>query len=203
MDRVLANALPQAGATALGNDTSPGDDAAALIPVSSALMPGKASELRVSVCIDRGIGLPDLQLARMLAVRIFAEIGTRIEWRCSNTSEQPIMVTMSTETPEAGHPGALAYTQQFIGVIRVFYDRVENYAPAMRPHLLAYVLAHEITHVLQGITRHSESGIMKAHWDDRDLRKMISKGLVFTPYDVLLIHRGVAAPLSRGTSAGA
>jgi hypothetical protein len=53
--------------------------------------------------------------------------------------------------------------------------------------------SNEITHVLQGMTRHSETGIMKAHWDDRDLRKISSKGLAFTPYDVLLIHQGMAA----------
>src|ERR1017187_6710765 len=61
----------------------------------------------------------------------------------------------------------------------------------------------EITHVLQGMTRHSETRIMKAHWDDRDLRKISSKGLAFTPHDVLLIHQEMAARLSRRTGAGA
>jgi hypothetical protein len=28
-----------------------------------------------------------------------------------------------------------------------------------------YVLVQEITHVLQGIKRHSDEGIVKAHWD--------------------------------------
>src|ERR1022692_4385607 len=63
--------------------------------------------------------------------------------------------------------------------------------------------SNEITHVLQGMTRHSETGIMKAHWDDRDLRKISSKGLAFTPHDVLLIHQEMAARLSRRTGAGA
>src|ERR1022692_4428845 len=82
--------------------------------------------------------------------------------------------------------------------------------------------SNEITHVLQGMTRHSETGIMKAHWDDRDLRmrhsetgimkahwddrdlrKISSKGLAFTPHEVLLIHQEMAARLSRRTGAGA
>ena len=171
---------------------------AVIISLALALMNGEAAEPSVSVCIESGVGLPDLQLGRMLAGRIFAEIGTGIEWRCSSGSEQPIMIAMSTHTPDGAHPGALAYAQPFSGGIRVFYDRVHNYAPGMRAHLLAHVLVHEITHVLQGMTRHSESGIMKAHWDDGDFRKMGSMRLVFTPYDVLLIHQGMAARLSPG-----
>ena len=166
---------------------------ALIVSFALASMSGEAAEPSVSVCIEEGVGLPDMQLARMLNRRIFAEIGTGIEWRCASGSEQAIMIAMSTNAPDASHQGALAYAQPFTGVIRVFYDRVHNYAPGVRAHLLAHVLAHEITHILQGITRHSESGIMKAHWDDRDLRKISSKGLAFTPHDVLLIHQGMAA----------
>jgi hypothetical protein len=32
----------------------------------------------------------------------------------------------------------------------------------------AVVLAHEITHVLEGTRRHSSTGIMKARWDNHD-----------------------------------
>ena len=105
-----------------------------------ALMNGEAAEPSVSVCIESGVGLPDLRLARMLAGRIFAEIGTGIEWRCSGGSEQPIMIAMSTNTPGGGHPGALAYAQPFSGGIQVFYCRVHNFAPEIRAHLLAHVL---------------------------------------------------------------
>lgn len=152
----------------------------------------------VSVCIDRGFSMPHLQLARILAGRIFAEIGTGIEWRCSSGSEQPITITISTHPPYLGDPDALAYAQPYGGGIRVFYGRIDNYAPETRGHLLAHVLAHEITHVLQGMMHHSDSGIMKAHWDYLDLRKMRSRSLEFTPDDILLIHRGIASlPLRR------
>ena len=158
-----------------------------------ALMHGEAAEPSVSVCIDRDVGPADMQLARMFAFRIFARIGTKIEWRCSGGSEPSIMVTMGANTPEGSYPGALAYAQPFGGGIRVFYDRVQNRAPVMRAPLLGYVLAHEIVHVLQGLMRHSETGIMKAHWDDSDFGEMSSMRLAFTPYDVLLIQRGIAA----------
>jgi len=170
-----------------------------IVPVALALMHGRAAEVKqaaepaVSVCIDSGIGLAETQLAQMVVGRIFHQIGTRIEWRCSSGSAQPIMITLSTDPRDGSHPGALAYAQPFAAGILVFYDRVQRFPRQMRAHLLAHVLAHEITHVLQGTMRHSESGIMKAHWDDRDLREMSAWGLEFTPGDVLLIHQGMAA----------
>jgi hypothetical protein len=38
----------------------------------------------------------------------------------------------------------------------------------MVPIILGHVLVHEITYILQGICRHSESRIMKARWELRD-----------------------------------
>jgi Zn-dependent protease with chaperone function len=168
---------------------------ATVIPGPLKMNASASSKDHVNVCIDKAYRLPDLQFARLLAGRIFAGIGTRIEWRCGSTLELPIMITISTQTPAAHHPEALAYAQPFTGGIRIFFDRLQNYEPGMRGPVLAYVLAHEIGHVLQGMTRHSETGIMKAHWDAQDLRRMGMKELAFTPYDVLLINHGIALAL--------
>jgi hypothetical protein len=124
---------------------------------------------------------------------IFVEIGIGIEWRCSGGSQKSITIAISTSTSERDSPGALAYAQPFAGRILVFCDRVRKSSPSMQSHLLAYVLAHEIAHVLQGTARHSDSGIMKAHWNDYDFREMLSMHLKFTTDDVLLIHRGMDA----------
>jgi hypothetical protein len=48
------------------------------------------------------------------------------------------------------------------------------------PALLSHVLAHEIAHVLQGVSRHSESGILKARWDREDFFLMQQHRLNFT-----------------------
>ena len=40
--------------------------------------------------------------------------------------------------------------------------------------LLAYIFAHEIAHALQGVGRHSKSGIMKAEWTIDDYRAMLA-----------------------------
>jgi hypothetical protein len=47
--------------------------------------------------------------------------------------------------------------------------------------------------VLEGTDRHSQNGIMKAHWDSFDFGKMMARHLEFTAEDVVLIRRGIAA----------
>ena len=67
----------------------------------------------------------------------------------------------------------------------------------MVPCLLAHVLAHEITHVLEGIDRHSESGVMRAHWSSDEMWDMASKPLAFTEEDKYLIHRGLKVRVAK------
>ena len=68
------------------------------------------------------------------------------------------------------------------------------------PRLLSYVLAHEIAHILQGVDRHSETGIMKASWDEGDYFDMGRGRLKFTPSDIDLIHLGLDARKARSTA---
>ena len=58
--------------------------------------------------------------------------------------------------------------------------------------VLARVMVHEITHILQGMSNHSDKGIMKAHWNAVEARS-----LGFTADDVELIYNGMDA---RGAS---
>jgi hypothetical protein len=57
--------------------------------------------------------------------------------------------------------------------------------------LLAHVLVHEITHVLQGVVRHSGTGVMRAHWDAREYLDMAFSPLEFTGADAELIQSGL------------
>jgi hypothetical protein len=52
----------------------------------------------------------------------------------------------------------------------------------------AYVMAHEIAHVLEGVSRHSAEGVMKARWENSDYRQMESGTLSFDSADADLIH---------------
>jgi hypothetical protein len=70
--------------------------------------------------------------------------------------------------------------------------------PAQWPNYLLAVVEcgmnpHGITHVLQRLSRHSESGVMKAHWNDRDLEQMAFRPLSFEAADVEWIRAGIRA----------
>ena len=66
--------------------------------------------------------------------------------------------------------------------------------------VLAHVLAHEITHILEDIPRHSESGVMKAWWTIADCDEMRRRPLAFASEDIELIHLGLAARARRSSA---
>jgi hypothetical protein len=133
--------------------------------------------------------------AQSLASGMFAKIGIKLDWQAGNPSRPKagaIVIELVNGTPATFMPGSLAYALPYEGVhVRVFCDRVGT-TPAPR-EVLAHVMAHEITHILQGIARHSEEGIMKAHWTAQEEYGMKAKSLGFTEDDVDLIYKGIAS----------
>ena len=88
---------------------------------------------------------------------------------------------------------SLAYALPYEGThIVVFQDRILRMRGVHSvPRLLAHVMAHEITHILEGIGRHSGEGVMKAHWTKDDFVAMARKPLEFAKDDVELIQAGL------------
>ena len=79
------------------------------------------------------------------------------------------------------------------GIIYLFYDRVQELLRAQRKteyrdQLLGLVIAHEIGHLLLPDHSHSKTGIMRAMWDEQDLRLAAHGELGFTPKQVELIR---------------
>lgn len=141
--------------------------------------------------------------AKEWASRIFADAGIAVDWRNGRPAEQPkradlvLIVDLRDETPSEYHPGALAFALPYEGVhLVVFCDRVSR-TDAVRPEImLAHVLAHEITHLLEGISRHSETGVMKAKYTPADAFRMSTHPLPFAPEDVQLMELGIERRLS-------
>src|SRR5215475_12848514 len=89
-------------------------------------------------------------------------------------------------------PKSLAYTSLDDQHIEVLYDRIAAAVERIvLPKLVGHVLAHEIAHVLEGVGRHSGTGILKAHWDEHDFHDIAWKPLSFATEDVEWILRGV------------
>ena len=166
------------------------------------LAQARETDQKVTVCMQTGVDAAVLQ-AQAMASKIFAGIGVTLEWRRDQRScpEGPavILITLANGMPQSYHPGALALASPYQGVhVEVFYDRIrKTVGPRTAPSLLAHVLSHEIGHLLQGISRHAEAGVMKAHWDTKDYQQMAWQPLSFTEHDVKLIRLGLETYASR------
>ena len=133
--------------------------------------------------------------AKATAATMFARLGINIQWTSTphpTPCGHPIEIHFETGDPGPARPDSLAYAMPYLDggtSIHVFIQRVAAMAPASRVGpLLGHVLAHEITHVLQGTARHSPEGVMKAHWSSADFRAMQSRPLPFASLDVLLLQ---------------
>jgi hypothetical protein len=162
---------------------------------------GADDSVIVYVCDDARVPSPVMFFAQQLTVKMFAEIGVSVKWRNRRPRseeverEHAIVVRMLTDSAQTRGGAALAQAYPFEGsTILVYYQRIEDKsAPTLRALLLAHVLAHEITHNLQRLDHHSETGIMKANWVLEDYARMRRKPLAFTPLDVQLIYLGMAS----------
>jgi hypothetical protein len=143
------------------------------------------------------VAVPELRRAQLITARIFARIGvevkfsTRVKRKSTRDLPANIVLQVDESAPAQLHSGAMAYAMPFgtSGTrIHVFLDRVRNVWPQDGEGILMrYVMAHEITHVLQGANRHSENGIMKANWERQDYAQMKSGTLLFDTTDSDLI----------------
>ena len=149
---------------------------------------------------EASVPYPMLSRARTLAAEMFAGVGVQIDWRAGQRAESQLLregaiaVRLTLDTPDEFKSTVGAFATPSEGVhITVLYQHLawSLAKPGLAPALLAHVLVHEITHILEGIARHSETGIMKANWTSGDYYDMQTKTLAFASEDIELIHRGL------------
>jgi hypothetical protein len=159
------------------------------------------TERHVAVYLENSILVPFAVKgeAEALVSEMFAGIGVRLnlhEGRPPASEIGAIIVELVDWTPARFLPGAWAYALPYEGVhIRIFWERMKL-EPCPEP-ILAHVMVHEITHILQGFDRHSAQGIMNARWTDQERLALKRRPLRFTTEDVDLIHRGMNARVAR------
>lgn len=166
----------------------------------------------VMVYVESDLVAPSVLLrAEAMANRMFAGIGVRVQWtgRRPGRRTEPASGGCAPKRPEEivvriifGRAGfassdAFAYALPYAsdGVrVTVFYGELRKALrdqPRLEPVLLAHVLVHEITHVLQGVVRHSSTGVMKAHWNSTEYSDMEDRPLEFAGDDAELIQLGL------------
>ncbi len=158
-----------------------------------------AAPYRVAVCSELGNGFA-IARAQLIAGTIFRNIDVRIDWhRPSACPTDAIRIDYSYQTAWDFIPEAMAYALPYEGThIVVFYDRLlRQNGPKHFPEMLGHTMAHEIGHILQGVRRHSDTGIMKAHWTPADCEEMAFHPLAFSPLDARIIHRNLEGRQTR------
>ncbi len=132
-----------------------------------------------------------LRGAQIRAAEILQTSGVSLEWRRGKVascqaggaaSEVVLPVEILPFAPESASPTALAATviEPCGPIIRLYWDRLSRLRQTWQcidRSVLAHVLAHEITHALQGPKDHDDSGLMKAMWTRADFLKMGAAGL--------------------------
>ena len=185
----------------------------AAIAMSLALAVSAQAAGNVRACVNSGtyVSFFDLAQAEAIASRIFATAAVAIEWRsagsaaCRNSDQaRTVVLDFHSHTAPSEHPGALAFALPYQGShIVVLFDRFAWSAggPRQVATILAHVMAHEIAHLLEGVARHSQTGVMKAQWDGHDLMRMAFKPLPFDPEDIDLIQQGLSLRAAGATLA--
>ena len=98
----------------------------------------------------------------------------KISPHATNAQVRNRIDVLGTSYPDEKGAGYFAY---------VFYDRIQEIVQrrSLGHALLANVMAHEIGHLLLGSPSHSASGIMCAHWNYEELRKVAEGAMSFIP----------------------
>ena len=177
--------------------------------IGQARQPEAPSDVTVSLSNSIVATPGTVERAKQVATAMFASIGVSLHWRGSGSESQvglSVDVSLVAGEPGDDEAGPLAEAYPFAGStghITIRYDRVHNSAGISRdlePLLLAHVLVHELTHVLQCLDRHAESGVMKAHWTAEDYFDMRWKPLAFTSEDIDLIRLGMRVLRARAAN---
>ena len=163
---------------------------------------GKLPNVTVPVYVSTGNEkLTVLLHAEDLARKMFRAAGVEIAWcngigSCRHSSGE-IVVTLLDAAPPYFSSEGVARALPFEGThIEVLYFRLKSLPRSLQPTLLAHVLVHEMTHIIQGLDRHSVSGLMKAHWDKDDYAALLQKPLPFTAEDIELMQMGLKQRLA-------
>ena len=172
--------------------------------------PKVASDTTVVVFVEGHGKLPGSRWfdVRSLVTSIFKKINVRIEWEYGRPSTDmrvdrfPVLLHVATTGPVGNdNPGptcslkAFACSLPFDGSHRVIamYDTVYRSFPhrsRLIPRVLAHAIAHEIVHIVTRSDGHSQTGLMKIHWDSADLNRIEVYELEFTENDLLYIQSG-------------
>ena len=117
--------------------------------------------------------------------RIFADAGLAVRWTATAPRFTVHLVSQVLGYARALSPVmGVALRRANGSEAQVFFRQVHDFARTCRVDvstMLAYVIAHEIGHLLLPGNAHSPTGVMQAGWDKALIRDAARGSLTFTP----------------------
>lgn len=168
---------------------------------------GAEGAFPLTVRVENYAGAPDrlIDSAQAHAAKIFRGFGAEILWvdcrvGSSGKAENPVCLTPNGPThltvrllPESQaknfpiDPGAFGIAQPsttggFGYMAYIFYHRVAELCGRQYPKapVLGHMIAHELGHLLLGLSSHSKADIMRVPWRSKDLQIACQNGMRFT-----------------------
>jgi hypothetical protein len=164
---------------------------------------GRAPDGVVTIAVHNraGVSANTLAEAERTASLIFKQAGVKVNWANCELPDDGTQSALSCHTTQFPKNLQLVIarrsrnmTDSIFGVSYlgedgigcysdVFFEPAEELHERLHVHLgtlLGHVVAHEIAHLLLGTNSHSETGIMRPHWDGRDLANAGKGELLFT-----------------------
>ena len=125
---------------------------------------------------------------------IFDKIGVQIVWQDDPRAlARPLIALIvpagratALRVDDRAALGVTFHNQKPGGLVYVFYDRVERAAAQHRVEtslVMGAVLAHEVAHAVLCRDAHTQSGLMRASWDELQFRLMRGGLLQFSSSD--------------------
>jgi hypothetical protein len=136
--------------------------------------------------------------------RIFADAGLGVEWTETAPRFTVRIVRISLRyARESSTVMGVTLRKPGGATAQILFNQVQDFARAYGVDvstLLAYVIAHEIGHLLLPGIPHSATGLMKAEWDRALFREAAAGSLTFTDGQIKRIL-SAAAGIGSGLSA--
>ena len=160
--------------------------------VADAAEPGQLPVIHLEMHNDAEVPALVLQRSQDEVARIFAKAGFAVEWTATGPRFIVQMVTDAPVSSGAAPPRLGVASRTPAGATaQIFFDQVHDLALSCRVDvgtLLAYVVAHEIGHLLLPRATHSLTGLMKADWDSDTVREAATGSLTFTGSQLKTLH---------------
>jgi hypothetical protein len=156
----------------------------AVARVADGAEPGQLPAIHLQMDNDAGVPAAVLTKSQDEVARIFADAGLGVEWTETGPRFTVQIVTSALGYARASSPVmGVALRQPGGATAQIFLNQVLDFARTRHVDvstLLAYVIAHEIGHLLLPRMPHSATGLMKADWDTALVREVTAGSLTFT-----------------------